>query len=104
MSLFFSTLLVYLSYNIYEIPYNVNQTVLWKQGEGKYKNYRIPSIITTKNGTILAFCEGREAGDTGNIDVLIKRSNDNGKTWSKTSVVWDDELNTCGNQLQFKMK
>ena len=97
MTLFFSTLLIYLSYNIYEIPYNVNQTVLWKQGEGKYKNYRIPSIITTKNGTILAFCEGREAGDTGNIDVLIKRSNDNGKTWSKTSVVWDDELNTCGN-------
>ena len=83
--------------NIYEITVDINQTILWKQGEGKYKNYRIPSIITTKNGTVLAFCEGREAGDTGNIDVLIKRSNDNGKTWSKSSLVWDDEFNTCGN-------
>ena len=97
MNLFFLILFIYVFNNIYEIPVDINQTILWKQGEGKYKNYRIPSIITTKNGTVLAFCEGREAGDTGNIDVLIKRSNDNGKTWSKSSLVWDDEFNTCGN-------
>ncbi len=70
---------------------------LWKQGTGPYRNYRIPSIIVTRQGTLLAFCEGREAGDTGDIDILLKRSEDNGKTWSKESVVWSDDRNTCGN-------
>lgn len=71
--------------------------VLWQQGTGKYNNYRIPSIIVTQKGTLLAFCEGREAGDSGNIDLLLKRSEDNGKTWSNEQVVWDDGTNTCGN-------
>ncbi len=71
--------------------------VLWQQGIGKYNNYRIPSIITTQQGTLLAFCEGREAGDSGDIDILLKRSADNGKTWSAEQVVWDDGTNTCGN-------
>jgi len=71
--------------------------VLWQQGTGKYNNYRIPSVIVTKKGTLLAFCEGREAGDTGDIDILLKRSEDNGKTWSGEMVVWNDGRNTCGN-------
>jgi sialidase-1 len=70
---------------------------LWKQGTGLYRNYRIPSILVTRQGTLLAFCEGREAGDTGDIDILLKRSEDNGKTWSEESVVWNDDRNTCGN-------
>jgi sialidase-1 len=71
--------------------------ILWKQGTGKYKNYRIPALIVTAKGTVLAFCEGREAGDSGDIDILVKRSADNGKTWSEESVVWNDQQNTCGN-------
>src|SRR5690554_1981921 len=71
--------------------------VLWQQKTGKYNNYRIPSVIATPKGTLLAFCEGREAGDTGDIDILMKRSVDNGKTWSAEQVVWDDDNNTCGN-------
>lgn len=71
--------------------------VLWKQGTGNYKNYRIPAILMTSAGTLLAFCEGREAGDSGDIDILLKRSSDNGKTWSAEKVVWNDERNTCGN-------
>lgn len=74
-----------------------NATVLWEQGVGEYNNYRIPAIILTKNGTLLAFCEGREAGDTDDIDILLKRSEDNGITWSDELVVWDDGTNTCGN-------
>ncbi|MFT7641552.1 MAG: sialidase-1, partial [Pirellulaceae bacterium] len=50
-------------------------------------------------GTLLAFSEGRKAGggDAGNIDMLVSRSTDQGKTWSTPQVVWDDENNTCGN-------
>ncbi len=71
--------------------------VLWAQGSGKYNNYRIPSVVVTPKGTVLAFCEAREAGDTGDIDILLKRSSDNGKTWSDEIVVWSDSTNTCGN-------
>jgi sialidase-1 len=57
-------------------------TVLWVQRTGKYNNYRIPSLIVTQKGILLAFCEGREAGDAGDINILLKRTEDNGKTWS----------------------
>jgi sialidase-1 len=76
---------------------DVQETTLWQQGTGKYNNYRIPSITVTQKGTLLAFCEGREAGDAGDIDLLLKRSEDNGKTWSNEQIVWDDAQNTCGN-------
>ena len=68
-------------------------------GQGGYHTYRIPSLIVTTNGTLLAFCEGRKhsRSDTGDIDLLLKRSADGGKTWSTPQVVWDDGPNTCGN-------
>ncbi|MCE5345814.1 MAG: glycoside hydrolase [Bacteroidales bacterium] len=75
----------------------ITDRTLWKEGTGKYNNYRIPSVIVTKKGTVLAFCEGREGGDSGDIDLLMKRSGDNGKTWSNEIVIWDDGKNTCGN-------
>lgn len=64
-----------------------------------YHTYRIPSLIATTNGTLLAFCEGRKnsASDTGDIDLLLRRSPDGGRTWSPQQVVWDDGPNTCGN-------
>ena len=72
--------------------------VVWQQSGPDYGLYRIPSLIVTKKGTVLAFAEGRNGqGDAGDIDLLVKRSTDNGKTWSKQSVVWDDGKNTCGN-------
>ncbi len=67
--------------------------------QGGYHTYRIPSLIVTTNGTLLAFCEGRKnsASDTGDIDLLLRRSTDGGRTWSPQHVVWDDGANTCGN-------
>jgi len=71
--------------------------VLFEMNKGEYNNYRIPSLIVTKKGTLLAFCEGREDRDTGDIDLLLRRSEDCGKTWSEKQVVWSDGKNTCGN-------
>ena len=72
---------------------------LFESGKDGYKTFRIPAIVTSTKGTILAFAEGRKNGasDTGDIDLVLKRSEDNGKTWSALSVVWNDNENVCGN-------
>jgi sialidase-1 len=76
----------------------IHETVLWKSSTGNYKGYRIPSAIVTSKGTILAFAEGRnDSGNSGDIDLVLKRSKNNGRTWENEIVVWNDSLNTCGN-------
>lgn len=68
-------------------------------GQDGYHTYRIPSVVVTPKGTVLAFCEGRRKSrsDTGDIDLVLKRSTDGGATWGSVQVVWDDGANTCGN-------
>lgn len=68
-------------------------------GQDGYHTYRIPSLLVTKRGTLLAFCEGRKnsRSDSGDIDLLVKRSEDNGRTWTGQQVVRDEGNNTCGN-------
>ncbi|MEO5995486.1 MAG: sialidase family protein [Chitinophagaceae bacterium] len=72
---------------------------LYKAGEAGYSCFRIPAMVTTIKGTILAFAEARRTGcgDAGDIDLVVKRSSDNGKTWSALYMVWNDSANTCGN-------
>jgi sialidase-1 len=72
---------------------------LYKSGEEGYKCFRIPALVLTSKGTLLAFAEGRKnnCGDAGDIDLVVKRSQDGGKSWSALRVVWDDSANTCGN-------
>ena len=72
---------------------------LFVSGQDGYNTYRIPALAVTLKGTVLAFCEGRKSGggDSGNIDLLVKRSTDHGKTWGAQQVVRDDAGNTCGN-------
>ncbi|WP_240768711.1 exo-alpha-sialidase [Olivibacter sp. XZL3] len=66
------------------------KAVFVSEREG-YQSYRIPAIIKLKNGDLLAFCEGRvaHAGDFGDIDIVMKRSADNGKTWNTLQKVVD---------------
>jgi sialidase-1 len=54
-----------------------------------YDCYRIPALVTTRSGTLLAFAEGRltDCADIGNIDVVLKRSTDGGRTWSDLMVL-----------------
>lgn len=75
------------------------QQDIFVSGQDGYHTYRIPALIVTQRGTVLAFCEGRMGGrsDSGNIDLLLKRSTDEGTTWSRQQTVWDDGPNTCGN-------
>lgn len=80
-------------------PFSIDQQPLFVSGEGGYHTYRIPALAVPAPGVVLAFCEGRQGGrgDSGNIDLLCRRSTDGGQTWSQPQVVWDDGGNTCGN-------
>lgn len=60
------------------------RTDLFQAGKDGYQLYRIPGIVVTTKGTVLAYCEARKSdrGDWGPIDVLMRRSTDGGKTWA----------------------
>ena len=75
------------------------QRDLFTSGHESYHTFRIPSIILTQAGSLLAFCEGRRRGqgDSGDIDILLRRSDNGGQTWSSIQTVWADPGNTCGN-------
>jgi sialidase-1 len=75
----------------------MTEQTLFQQNRDGYKNIRIPTLCKTTQGTLLAFAEGREAGDAGKIDTIMRRSEDGGKTWGTPQVIWADESNTCGN-------
>ncbi|MGQ9732767.1 MAG: sialidase family protein [Candidatus Zipacnadales bacterium] len=68
-------------------------------GEEGYHTFRIPALIVTSWGTVLAFCEGRKLSqsDTGDIDLVLKRSLDGGNTWGPLQIVSEDGPNTMGN-------
>lgn len=72
---------------------------LFESGSGGYKCYRIPALITTPRGTILAFCEARKngCGDSGDIDLAIRRSVDGGRSWTDMQIIADDGGHTMGN-------
>lgn len=58
---------------------------LFDTSEGKHKIYHIPGIVVTAKGTVLAWCEARKhtGGDWDAIELIYRRSTDEGKTWSE---------------------
>lgn len=54
-----------------------------------YSTTRIPALLLTRRGTLLAFCEGRvsSASDFASMDILLKRSTDGGNHWSGPVVI-----------------
>jgi sialidase-1 len=70
----------------------ISKTDVFVGGQDGYRAYRIPVLAVTDRGTVLAFCEGRKSSpqDFGDIDLLLKRSLDGGRTWSRQSVVHEE--------------
>lgn len=69
-------------------------------GENGCHTYRIPSLVITGSGSILAFCEARmkSADDYGDIDLVTRHSQDGGKTWSDVTVIHREDGDvTFGN-------
>lgn len=71
---------------------SAQETVVYQAGKDGYHTYRIPALITTSKGTLLAFCEGRKTSrqDHGDVDLVLKRSTDGGKTWSAQQLIHEE--------------
>ena len=75
------------------------EVAVFTSGTEGHKSYRIPAIIALKNKEILAFAEGRvnNSGDFGDINIVMKRSADKGKTWSPVKVLVNYASLQAGN-------
>lgn len=62
---------------------DAEKTPVFPAGMNGIARYRIPGVVVTPKGTVLAYCEARKNGsaDWGEIEVHLRRSTDGGKTW-----------------------
>lgn len=67
----------------------LERTAVFRAGELDYRLYRIPGLVVTAKGTVLAYAEARKTlrGDWGQIDIAMRRSADGGRTFSPTRIV-----------------
>ncbi|WP_371643911.1 exo-alpha-sialidase [Streptomyces mirabilis] len=76
------------------------QRVLFRASQDPgYACFRIPAVVRSTHGTLLAFAEGRvhDCGDAGDIDIVVKRSTDGGRTWGPLQVVNEGAGDSHGN-------
>lgn len=75
------------------------ETMVFKGGKEGHAIYRIPAIISLPNGELIAFAEGRVHGtdDFGDINLVMKRSKDQGQTWSPLQMLVDYDSLQAGN-------
>ncbi|MEO0341528.1 MAG: sialidase family protein [Bacteroidota bacterium] len=75
------------------------EQALFENGQWGYACFRIPAIVTAPNGELLAFAEGRKKNcwDFGDVDLVLRRSKDNGLSWSLLELVIDYDTLQAGN-------
>ncbi len=74
---------------------------MYAPGDYYSKYYRIPAIVTASDGSLVAVSDARKQhihDITNDIDMLSRRSNDNGQTWSSpiTIAKGDSATKTIG--------
>ena len=76
-----------------------NPVAVFNSGMDGYKSFRIPAIIQLKNANLLAFAEGRVNGaaDFGDVNIVMKHSEDHGKSWSEINTIVDYSTLQAGN-------
>ncbi|MEM7236085.1 MAG: sialidase family protein, partial [Planctomycetota bacterium] len=68
-------------------------------GRSGTHTYRIPALLVSKKNTLLAFAEARRGGghDSGDIDTVVRRSEDNGASWGPEIIAFSEGTNVAGN-------
>ena len=84
----------------------IEKADLFKVGEDPaYKIYHIPGIVVTAKGSVLAWCEARKkGGDWDDIRVLLRRSTDDGKTWSAPKILTEVDGPITKNPFSLRVK
>lgn len=84
---------------LFSVALSQDRVPVFVSGTDGHKNYRIPAVIALPGGSLLAFCEGRvnDAGDFGDVNIVLKRSNDGGRTWGALKTIVDYDVLQAGN-------
>jgi len=71
-----------------ENVYKTGEYGIYDMGDYDSYNYRIPAMVTTSKGTLIAAADQRNThwSDWGNIDTVVRRSTDNGLTWLEAYI------------------
>jgi sialidase-1 len=83
-------------------PLFFESTNLWNGDTAGYETYRIPGIVVSKRGTIIAYTSARrnlDLGDWSNIDIVLRRSTDGGRTWEPSQRIAGDSHGTTDNPV-----
>lgn len=78
----------------------LQQVDLWKQGDDGVHTYRIPALLETRKGTLLAVVDARYENSRdlpGRIALVMRTSRDKGKTWSAVRVIRKVEQGGVGD-------
>lgn len=69
-------------------PVHENVSIVFEP-DGQYTSMRIPALVATGKGSLLAFCEGRlgTSSDWADINLIMRRSTDEGRTWSQVYIL-----------------
>lgn len=84
--------------------HTIQKTDLFTAGTRGYATYRIPGIVVTGKGTLLAYCEARKSlqGDWGTIDIMMRRSTDAGTTWDEPRKIVNIKGKVSQNEVALK--
>jgi len=80
----------------------VSSQPLFVSGTQNTHTFRIPAIVTATNGDLIAACDARRKGSADlvhqrTIDIVIRRSVDNGETWTPMEVLDTIEDGGCSD-------
>lgn len=82
-----------------------SSVVVFSKGEGGYYCHKIPYLIHTQRGTLIALAEGRgrngreACDDFSGTDLVMKRSSDGGTTWSSLQLFYSNSTDTVTNVI-----
>jgi sialidase-1 len=89
-------------------PFLEKQDLFTVGDDPAYNIYHIPGIVVTAKGTVLAWCEARKrpagVSDWDDIRILLRRSTDDGKSWSGPQSIANVEGPKRKNAFALRMK